>query len=296
MRLLPATVLAVLCLAPAAHAQSKIQPGAMLQTEAGQCTLNFVYDGIGVNAGRTFIGTAAHCGDKVGQEAQDIDGKAFGAFAFIGNADDTAFDYAFIEVAPEHVSRVDPAMKGHPEYPAGVTTPEETEAGDMIQMSGYGLGFGETQPTQEGRQTVLQSDDAEIFTLSGPSVNGDSGGPFVHIGTGKALGLVSQYGFGYAATDVGPTIAGVLAKAAKAGFPVAMRNAGQPAPVVPQRSNETSPQSAPASSTPPAQSAPAPKPKAKTSKYAACTKKAKKIKNAKKRKAAQKRCAKLRKR
>jgi hypothetical protein len=227
----------------------------------------------------------------------DIDGAPFGTFAFIGDAGDTAFDYAFIEVTGEQLSRVDPAMKGHPEFPKGVTTPEETAAGDLIQMSGYGIGFGETQPTQEMRQTVLQSDDADIFTLSGPSVNGDSGGPFVHVKTGKALGLVSQYGFTYAATDVGPTIAGVLAKAAKAGFPVTIRVAGQPAPVV-TRSAEASPQPAPASppASPPPASSPKPKPKSKASKYATCRKKARKVKSAKKRKAALKRCAKLRRR
>ena len=298
-RLLLATLTASLCLVPAAQAQTKIQPGAMLQTDAGQCTLNFVFDGVGAkNAGKTYIGTAAHCGEKVGQEARDVDDAPFGTFAFIADAGDAAFDYAFIEVAAEHLSRVDPALKGHPELPTGFTTPEETETGDLVQMSGYGLGFGETQPTQEMRQTVLQSDDADLFTLSGPSVNGDSGGPFVHIPTGKALGLVSQYGFTYAATDVGPTIQGVLAKAAKAGFPVTLRLAGQPAPLPPQQSSEAPPQPAPAPASQPAasqqpESQPAAaKKKKKSKRQKACEKTAKKIKKAKQRKAALKRCAK----
>lgn len=300
LRSLLATLTVSLCLAPAAQAQSKIQPGAMLQTEVGQCTLNFIYDGIGAaNAGKVYVGTAAHCGDKVGQAALDESDQPFGTFAFIANENDAAFDYAFIEVAPEHHSRVDPALKGHPAIPVGVTTPEETKAGDLIQMSGYGIGFGLTQPTQERRQTVLQSDDADIFTLSGPSVNGDSGGPFVHIPTGKALGLVSMYGFTHAATDVGPTIQGVLAKAAKAGFPVSLRAAGQPAPAAPERSPETQPQPAPsgepasAGSSDRGSSRGADEKKAKKSKrQRACEKKAKKIKKAKKRRAAMKRCAK----
>jgi hypothetical protein len=285
--------LVLLLLAPAAaQAQSTIQPGAMLQTDGGQCTLNFIFDGTGVNAGRVFVGTAAHCAGKVGDEARDIDDHPFGTFAFIGDAGDPATDYAFIEVVGDELRRVDPAMKGHPEFPKGVTTPEETEAGDAIQMSGYGVGFGETQPTQEGRQTYLQSDDADIFTLSGPSVNGDSGGPFVHVDSGKALGLVSQYGFSYAATDVGPTIQGVLAKAAAKGFPVALRAAGQPAPVVPARSAEAPPHPAPAATQ---SSAPAAKPATKKSaRQRACERKAKKIKSKRKRKAALKRCAKRR--
>ena len=289
-RLFLATLVATLCLAPAAQAQTPIQPGAMLQTDGGQCTLNFVFDGLGRNAGKVYIGTAAHCGEKVGQDARDIDDQPFGQFAFIADADDAAFDYAFIEVAPEHLGRVDPALKGHPELPKGFTTPDETEAGDMIQMSGYGLGFGETQPTQESRQTILQSDDADIFTLSGPSVNGDSGGPFVHIPTGKALGLVSQYGFFHGSTDVGPTIEGVLAKAAKAGFPVSLRSAGQPAPTITEASPEAAPQPAPTAA--PASTQPAAKQATKSKRQKACERKAKKVKAAKKRRAALKRCAK----
>lgn len=294
-RALLTSLAALLILAPAAGAQSKIQPGAELRTKAGQCTLNFVYDGIGVNAGRVFIGTAAHCGDKVGDRAMDGGGDPFGSFAFLGNADETTHDYAFIEVDQQHLSRVDPAVKGHPEYPTGFTTPDETAVGDLIQMSGYGLGFGETQPTQEQRQTILQSDDEELFTLSGPSVNGDSGGPFVHVDTGKALGLVSQYGFSRAATDVGPTIQGVLAKAARAGFPVQLRAAGQPAPAAPPSPSSPPPSSQPAPA-PAAQPAPATRgerPSAKRkkkSKLAACRKKAKRVKSAKKRKAARKSC------
>lgn len=291
-RLLLATLAATLCLVPAAQAQTKIQPGAMLQTDAGQCTLNFVFDGAGANAGKTYIGTAAHCGEKVGQEARDVDDAAFGTFAFIADAGDPALDYAFIEVAAEHLSRVDPALKGHPDLPTGFTTPGETKAGDLVQMSGHGLGFGETQPTQEMRQTVLQSDDQDIFTLSGPSVNGDSGGPFVHIPTGKALGLVSQYGFTYASTDVGPTIEGVLAKAARAGFPVTLRLAGQPAPLPPQAA--PAPASQPAHSQQSESKPERANKKKKSKRRKACEKKAKKIKKARKRKAALKRCAKRR--
>ena len=283
-----ATLAAFAFLVPAAQAQTKLQPGAMLQTDAGQCTLNFVYDGLGSNAGKVYIGTAAHCGEKVGQDARDVDDQPFGQFAFIADADDAAFDYAFVEVAADHIPRVDPALKGHPELPTGFTRPEETEAGDMIQMSGYGVGFGETQLTQEQRQTVLQSDDAEIFTLSGPSVNGDSGGPFVHVPTGKALGLVSQYGFTHGATDVGPTIQGVLAKAAAAGFPVSLRIAGQPAPAITEASPEAAAQPAPAPATP-ASSKPAAKKKSRRRK--ACERKARKVKPARKRRAALKRCA-----
>ncbi len=244
--------LAALALPAAASAQDKLQPGAMVETEAGQCTLNFVFNGEGANAGKTYIGTAAHCVEKIGEPVTDINGDQFGKVAFIGNADDANTDYSFIEVLPEHLSRVDPSMKGHPEFPSGFTTEGETTEGDMLQLSGYGVGFGETQPTQEQRQAILQGDDAETYWFSGPSVNGDSGGPIVHIDSGKALGIISRYGFETFSTDFGPTIEGVLPKAAKAGFPVSLRLSGQPAPVATSQQQTPTTQPAPASTSQPA--------------------------------------------
>jgi hypothetical protein len=228
-RALLTAALAALALPASAGAATKLQPGASMEI----CTLNFVYDGQGTRAGKVYIGTAAHCVESVGDPVNDGDGNPFGRVAFIGDADAANTDYAFIEVAASEVGRVDPSVKGYPDYPTGFTTTDDTAPGDLIQISGYGLGFGFTPTTQEKRQGVLQGDDAETFWLSGPSVNGDSGGPFVHIATGRALGIVSRYGFETASTDYGPTMQGLLDKAAKAGFPVTLRLAGQtgPAPV-----------------------------------------------------------------
>ena len=35
-----------------------VRPGAIVDTDVGQCTLNFVFNG---SDGRTYIGTAGHC-------------------------------------------------------------------------------------------------------------------------------------------------------------------------------------------------------------------------------------------
>ena len=281
-RLPLALVAALLFTAAPASAAGPIQPGTIAYNgDGGQCTYNFIFDGAGHLAGRTYIGIAAHCVEKVGDVVLDGDEEPIGRAAFVGNADETTEDFAFIEIASEHLDRVDPALKGHPEYPTGFTTPDETAAGDLIQMSGYGLGFGETQPTQEERVTVLQGDDDEMFWLSGPSVNGDSGGPFVHIDTGKALGIVSMYGFETGSTDMGPTVQGILAKAAAKNFPVTLRAAGQSAPAAPQPQQQSQQQSAPPQQPTAAQGAPAAqsKPAAKKRKKAKCkTKKAKRTK------------------
>ena len=202
----------------AASAAVTLQPGAYHETDAGSCTLNFAYSG----SGKTYLGTAAHCVERIGQRVRDIDGVEFGSVAFIGDANTTAWDFAFIEVDAEDLARVSPAVKGHPAYPKGSTVPADTLMGDMIQLSGYGLGYGTTKPTQEQRQAVMGFDDASTYDVSGPIHWGDSGGPLVHIRTGKALGIVSRLCAG-ACSEEGPTVQGILAKAASRGFAVTLR-------------------------------------------------------------------------
>ena len=201
-----------------ASAAVTLQPGAYHETDAGSCTLNFAYTG----GGNTYLGTAAHCVASIGQRVRDIEGTEFGSVAFIGNQDTTEWDFAFIRVDSEDLGRVSPAVKGHPTYPRGSTVPTDTLTGDQIQLSGYGLGYDTTQPTQEQRRALMGFDDTELYTVSGPIHWGDSGGPLVHIGTGKALGIVSRLCAG-ACSEEGPTVQGILAKAAASGFPVTLR-------------------------------------------------------------------------
>jgi len=214
-----AATLAVAAALPSqASAAVTLQPGAYHETDAGSCTLNFAYAG----SGKTYLGTAAHCVASIGQQVRDIDGTVFGKVAFIGDQNSTAWDFAFIEVDPEDVGRVSPAVKGHPAFPKGATTAADTLLGDSIQLSGYGLGYDTTPATQEQRKAVMGTDDASIYTVSGPIHWGDSGGPLVHIGTGKALGIVSRLCAG-ACSEEGPTVQGILAKAASRGFAVTLR-------------------------------------------------------------------------
>jgi hypothetical protein len=203
----------------AAQAAVTLQPGAYHETDAGSCTLNFAYSGSGE---QTYLGTAAHCVERVGQRVRDIEGVEFGSVAFIGNADTTEWDFAFIQVDAEDVGRVSSAVKGHPAYPKGSTVPADTLMGDTIQLSGYGLGYGTTPTTQERRTAIMGFDDTELYTVTGPIHWGDSGGPLVHVRTGKALGIVSRLCAG-ACSEEGPTVQGILAKAASRGFPVTLR-------------------------------------------------------------------------
>lgn len=217
--LLPALVALLVAMAPAtAHGAVTLQPGAYHETDAGSCTMSFVYTG----NSKTYLGTAAHCVESVGQRVRDIEGVEFGSVAFIGNADVTEWDFAFIEVDAEDLARVSPAVKGWPAYPTGYTVPSDTLFGDSIQLSGYGLGYGTTKTTQEQRTAVFSFDDAEMYAVDGPIHWGDSGGPLVHKRTGRALGIVSRLCVG-TCTEEGPTVQGILAKAQSRGFLVSLR-------------------------------------------------------------------------
>lgn len=212
-------------IAPSGTAQAAtdpIQPGDEISTSDGSCTLNFIYDGAGGQAGKVYGGTAAHCVSSIGQEVMLGTGEVFGTVAHIGDADVSKDDYAFIEVLPSQVGRVTAAMKGHPTYPRGVATPAETTIGDQVQLSGYGVGFGLTQPTQERRIGVVTYDDADTHEVIAPLIFGDSGGPLVHVKSGKAYGIVSRLCVGLCEEE-GPTVAGLLAKAAANGFTVTLR-------------------------------------------------------------------------
>jgi hypothetical protein len=215
---------AALAAAPAASAQAVvIQPGIEIATDVGGCTANFVFDGTGSQAGKVFIGTAAHCVEAVGDDVSTGSGVVFGDVAHLGDQDASATDYAFIQVRSAYVSSVKAAVKGHPTMPTGVTKAADTASGDLIQFSGYGLGFGLTPPTQEQRVGFIANDDADIYEVVGPVIFGDSGGPLAHISSKGAYGIVSRLCLGSVCWVEGPTIEGSLAKAAADGFTVTLR-------------------------------------------------------------------------
>lgn len=206
-----------------AAATDTIQPGDLVHTSVGSCTLNFVFDGTGPRAGNVYIGTAAHCVRSVGELASTGGGEEFGVVAAFGNPwRYTARDWALIEVLPEFESSISPTLKGHPAYPTGYTTADETNVGDLVQLSGYGVPFYATTPTQEQRRGVVSLDEEYQHRVYAPLLWGDSGGPIVHVPTGKALGIVSRLCTALC-TETGPTVRGIVEQAAAAGFPVTLR-------------------------------------------------------------------------
>src|SRR5439155_2156422 len=89
-------VLGVLVAAPSGQTTAPIQPGSFMSTAEGGCTLSFVYDGAGPLAGNVYLGTAAHCVKKVGEDVVLEDGTVFGDVAVIGDAAHAATDWALV--------------------------------------------------------------------------------------------------------------------------------------------------------------------------------------------------------
>jgi hypothetical protein len=216
-------IVASLALAPSAVAQDVIRPGDLHETDQGGCTLGFVFDGTGALAGRVFISTAAHCVQGASEQVRLEGGELLGEVALVGDQEATADDYALIAVRPELVSRVAAGMRGNETYPrGGYTTPAETDTADVVQLAGHGVGFDLTPVTREQRRGVLTADDEGTHQVLATLIFGDSGGPVTHLPTGKALGTVSRLCIGLCQSE-GPTVQGIVAKAAARGFAVRLR-------------------------------------------------------------------------
>ena len=224
--------------APTNAATPVVHPGDYMESSIGACTLGFAFNGTGSKAGNVYFATAAHCVDHVNEDIRLLSGTIIGDVAAIGNAATTAADWALIKVRDQYEGGVRGAVRGHPTFPRGYTKPSETAQFDLVRFSGYGMGFDLLPLTRESRLGLLGSDSGETYDLIGLDTFGDSGGPVMHDKTGKALGLVSR-GCGIAlvvitvplvcpgpiATSLGPTVQGILAKAAAKGFTVSLRTA-----------------------------------------------------------------------
>jgi hypothetical protein len=221
--------------APAAAAQAPaIQPGVAIRTGDHGCTLNWIYDRFTPAAGNgapvhegVYAGTAAHCVDSVGQDTVLLDQQlgnpvlTIGQVAFIA----PSLDYAFIRIDQGNAALVNPALKGHPQIPTGMSTTATSATGDVIQFSGNGVGFHPHQLTQERRQGVLHSNDGTEHEAFGPVTPGDSGGPVADVTDGnKALGIVNWLRLGVPHSgEAGLSLEGMLADALARGWDLRLR-------------------------------------------------------------------------
>lgn len=227
---LAALMLAALAMGPSSQAAGVVQPGASIKTGEGYCTLNWIYDGAGPQAGKVFAGTARHCVSDVGQHVSlstSSLGTSLGRFGSVAYVSQS-LDYSLIDIDTAHLASVNPALAGHPSIPSGVSVGASAKVGDVMQFSGHGVGFNLTSATQQERIGILGYNDGRHHYIYGPVTPGDSGGPVADVTDGnKAFGIVDTLGVAATPTpqagEGGVSLDGLLKDAAAHGFPVSVR-------------------------------------------------------------------------
>lgn len=171
---------------------------------ATECTLSFVYDSA-VNDS-VYVSIAEHCvGPR--EEVALADGRVLGPVV----AREASLDVALVEAEDAIAEHVEPGVRGHLHAPTGFTTPDETDAGDVLLMSGHGIPFSAHEATRENRSALLVEDNDHWYRSQAMVSFGDSGGPLVHAETGQAVGLVSAASPSPPPANlVGPTVQGLL--------------------------------------------------------------------------------------
>jgi hypothetical protein len=185
-----------------------VRPGAIVNSDLGQCTFNFVYAG---SDGRTYIGTAGHCildGDDesswapgTGPVARDGQGNRIGEFAYAILEDPK--DMALIRVDPG--VPVDPQMC-HFGGPTGING-DRGSATTTLQYFGNGLGIGSVVPARSA--LALGTPDPDHVFAIGLVVPGDSGSA-VTSADGRAVGIVVTTGLHLASLGTGGVDAGLI--------------------------------------------------------------------------------------
>ncbi|HEX2359312.1 MAG TPA: hypothetical protein VHH72_05815 [Solirubrobacterales bacterium] len=169
-----------------------VRPGAIVNSEAGQCTMNFLFTG---SDGRRYVGTAGHCilgespiGGDVGEEswapgsgpeATDGVGNRIGEFAYAVLQDPK--DFALV--------RLDPGVEASPQMchfggPTGVNS-DITSSPTVLQHFGNGLGIGSVLPART--HIALSMPDPDHVFATGGAAPGDSGSGVIS-SDGRAVG------------------------------------------------------------------------------------------------------------
>jgi hypothetical protein len=184
-----------------------VRPGAIVESDVGQCTFNFLFQG---SDGQRYIGTAGHCilgddplgGDAgerswapgAGPVARDGDGNRIGEFA-----------YAILQ-DPKDISliRLDPGVAASPQMchfggPTGVNSDQGADP-VILHHFGQGIGLGTVVP---GRSALaIGTPNADHVYAEGVVVPGDSGSGIIS-DDGRAVGVIVTTGIhtGSAGTD-----------------------------------------------------------------------------------------------
>jgi hypothetical protein len=175
-----------------------VRPGAIVNSDVGQCTFNFLFNG---SDGRRYIGTAGHCilgespiGGDVGEEswapgqgpvARDADGNRIGEFAYAILEDPK--DFALI--------RLDNGVQASPQMchfggPTGTNT-DQPSSPVILNHFGNGIGIGSVLPARSA--VALGMPDLDHVFAEGVAVPGDSGSGVIS-DDGRAVGVLVTVG------------------------------------------------------------------------------------------------------
>jgi hypothetical protein len=177
-----------------------VRPGAIVQSDAGQCTFNFLFTG---SDGTRYIGTAGHCilgespiGGDVGEEswapgqgpvARDASGQRIGEFAYAILQDPK--DFALIRLDPGVQAS---AQMCHFGGPTGVNDDRPgLSMPTMLNHFGNGIGVGSVLPARSA--LALGMPDPDHVFAEGAVVPGDSGSGIIS-SDGRAVGVIVTTG------------------------------------------------------------------------------------------------------
>ncbi|HEX9712723.1 MAG TPA: hypothetical protein VGB52_09265 [Actinomycetota bacterium] len=175
-----------------------VRPGALLQTNVGLCTFNFLFQG---SDGRRYIGTAGHCILGDGPLAEDAGERTWarGAGPVVRDADGRRvgeFAYAILQSPKDFaLVRLDTGISASARMcyfggPNGINT--STAGGPvLLHQWGNGLLIGDLLPART-HVTPSLSNPNSVFAY-GAAMLGDSGSGVISA-DGKAVGVLVTIG------------------------------------------------------------------------------------------------------
>src|SRR5437899_2605885 len=193
-----------------------VRPGAIVRSDVGQCTLNFLFQG---SDGSRYIGTAGHCilgtspfGGDVGEMAwasgtgpvaRDADGNPIGEFAYAILQDPK--DFSLIRLDPQVQASAGICHFGGPTA-VNDDRPALTEPG-VPTWFGNGVGVGAVLPARSALAAGMPSPD-HVFA-QGAAAPGDSGSGVIS-SDGRAVGVLVTVGVHTASIGSGGLDAGLI--------------------------------------------------------------------------------------
>jgi hypothetical protein len=191
-----------------------VRPGAIVQSDAGQCTFNFLYQ---ASNGARYIGTAGHCilgespiGGDVGEEswapgtgpvARDAAGNRIGEFSYAILEDPK--DFALIRLDPGVNAS---AQMCHFGGPTG-TNDEQPSSPVVLNHYGNGIGVGSVLPARSA--LAIGMPDPDHVFAEGAVVPGDSGSGIIS-SDGRAVGVIVTTGIHSSSIGTGGVDAGTM--------------------------------------------------------------------------------------